>query len=45
MTDNGLPCVDLLEVTPEILRGLMTELTDEDARWKPAPDPVSGVYY
>jgi hypothetical protein len=41
MTDNGLPCVDLLEVTPEILRGLMTELTDDDARWKPAPDRFS----
>ena len=41
MTDNGLPCVDLLEVTPEILRGLMIELTDNDVRWKPAPDRFS----
>ncbi|MBI2838144.1 MAG: DinB family protein [Acidobacteria bacterium] len=41
MTDNGLPCVDLLAATPEILRGLMTELTDDDARWKPAPDRFS----
>ena len=41
MTDNDLPCLDLLEATPEILRGLMTELTDEDARWKPAPDRFS----
>jgi hypothetical protein len=41
MTDNGLPCLDLLEATPEILRGLMTELTEEDARWKPAPDRFS----
>src|SRR5688572_28257081 len=41
MTDNGLPCIDLLEATPEILRGLMTELSDEDARWKPAPDRFS----
>ena len=41
MTDNGLPCLDLLEATPEILRGLMTELTGEDARWKPAPDRFS----
>jgi DinB superfamily len=41
MTDNGLPCLRLLEATPEILRGLMTELTDEDARWKPAPDRFS----
>jgi len=41
MTDNGLPCIDLLEATPEILRGLMTELTEEDAVWKPAPDRFS----
>jgi hypothetical protein len=41
MSDNGLPCIDLLEATPEILRGLMAELTEEDARWKPAPDRFS----
>jgi len=41
MTDNGLPCLDLLEATPGILRGLMSELTDGDARWKPAPDRFS----
>src|SRR6186997_3720942 len=41
MTDNGLPCLDLLEATPGILRGLMSELTDSDARWKPAPDRFS----
>jgi len=41
MTDNGLPCIDLLEATPEIIRGLTTELSDEDARWKPAPDRFS----
>src|SRR5437764_14622846 len=41
MSDNGLPCLDLLEATPEILRGLMIELTDEDAHWKPAPDRFS----
>ena len=41
MTDNGLPCLDMLEATPGILRGLMTELTDEDARWNPAPDRFS----
>jgi len=41
MTDNGLPCLDLLEATPGILRGLMTELTEEDARWKPAADRFS----
>jgi len=37
----GLPCVDLLEATPTILRGLMTELSGEDVRWKPAPDRFS----
>ena len=41
MTDNGLPCIDLLEATPGILRGLMTELSEEDVRWKPAPDRFS----
>src|ERR1700738_3366799 len=41
MIDNGLPCLDLLEATPEILRGLMAELSDEDVRWKPAPDRFS----
>src|SRR6202521_4666446 len=41
MTENGLPCLDLLEATPEILRGLITELTEEDARWKPAPGRFS----
>jgi hypothetical protein len=41
MDDNGLPCLDLLEATPTILRGLMAELNDEDVRWKPAPDRFS----
>ena len=41
MMEKGLPCLDLLEATPEILRGLMTELTEEDARWKPAPGRFS----
>ena len=41
MKDNGLPCLDLLEATPFILRGLMTELSAEDVRWKPAPDRFS----
>jgi hypothetical protein len=41
MTDNKLPCLDLLEMTPEILRGLMVELTEEDRRWKPSPDRFS----
>jgi hypothetical protein len=43
--DKGLPGIDLLEATPEILRGLMCELTEDDALWKPAPDrsSVAGV--
>jgi hypothetical protein len=36
-----LPCLDLLEGTPAILRGLMSEISEEDARWKPAPDRFS----
>jgi hypothetical protein len=39
--DTQLPCLDLLEGTPEILRGLIVELSDEDARWKPAPHRFS----
>ena len=39
--NDELPCLDLLEVTPAILRGLMSEISDEDARWKPAPDRFS----
>ena len=30
MSENGLPCIDLLEATPTILRGLMAEV-DHDA--------------
>lgn len=41
MGPTGLPCLDLLEATPEILRGLMTGLTRDDVRWKPAPDRFS----
>src|SRR6185369_12114514 len=41
MPDNGLPCLDMLEATPEILRGLMSEVSAEDALWKPAPDRFS----
>ena len=41
MAQNGLPCLDLLEATPEILRGLMTGLSEQDARWKPAPERFS----
>jgi hypothetical protein len=39
--DDGLDCLDLLEETPGILRGLMHELSQEDAKWKPAPDRFS----
>jgi len=41
MEDQGLPCLELLDSTPHILRGLMSELTEEDARWKPAEDRFS----
>src|SRR5205807_8613807 len=41
MSENGLPCIDLLEATPTILRGLMAEIDDDDVRWKPAPDRFS----
>jgi hypothetical protein len=36
-----LDCLDLLEETPAILRGLLCELSHEDAEWKPAPDRFS----
>src|SRR5206468_6740305 len=39
--DMALPCIEMLAATPEILRGLMCELSDEDARWKPASDRFS----
>lgn len=39
--NNKLPCLDLLEATPAILRGLMSEISDQDARWQPAPDRFS----
>ncbi len=41
MAENGLPCLQFLEATPGILRALITELTEEDARWKPAPERFS----
>jgi DinB superfamily len=41
MKDYGLPCLDLLQATPTILRGLMAELSAEDVRWKPAPGRFS----
>ncbi len=37
----ALPCLEILDATPGVLRGLMSELSDEDARWKPAPDRFS----
>jgi DinB superfamily len=39
--DDGLDCLDLLEESPAIVRGLMRELSHEDAHWKPAPDRFS----
>lgn len=39
--NEELPCLDLLEATPAILRGLMSEISEDDARWKPAPDRFS----
>ena len=41
MEPHGLPCLDLLEATPGILRGLVCELSKEDTDWKPAPDRFS----
>ncbi len=41
MSETGLPCIDLLEATPTILRGLMAELDHDDVVWKPAPDRFS----
>ena len=40
MNDN-LPCLNLLKATPAILRGLMSEISEQDARWKPAEDRFS----
>ena len=39
--ENHLPCLDVLEATPEILRGLMAGLSEEDALWKPSPERFS----
>lgn len=36
-----LDCLDQLEATPAILRGLMCDLSVEDTQWKPAPDRFS----
>jgi ribosomal 50S subunit-associated protein YjgA (DUF615 family) len=39
--DDGLDCLELLEETPAILRGLIRELSHDDAHWKPARDRFS----
>ena len=39
--NDQLPCLDLLAATPAILRALITEISEEDARWKPADDRFS----
>src|SRR6185437_13137182 len=39
--NDRLPCLGLLEATPLILRGLMSEVSEEETRWKPAPDRFS----
>lgn len=41
MATDGLPCLGLLGATPGILRGLMAEVSEQDALWKPAPDRFS----
>ena len=41
MANDELPCLELLEATPAILRGLMSEISEEDARWKPVADRFS----
>jgi hypothetical protein len=41
MHTESLDCLDLLESTPAMLRDLMSEISEEDARWKPAPDRFS----
>lgn len=37
----ALPCIEMLAATAGILRGLMSEISDADARWKPALDRFS----
>ena len=39
--DQTLPCLGMLEATPDILRALMSEMSEDDALWKPAPDRFS----
>jgi hypothetical protein len=40
MNDN-LPCIELLDATPAILRRLTLEITETDACWKPAENRFS----
>jgi hypothetical protein len=40
-TEETMDCLETLEATPAILRGLMGELSQEDTKWKPAPDRFS----
>lgn len=35
MNDDELPCLDMLETTPDILRGLMCELSEKTPRGSP----------
>lgn len=39
--EGELPCLEMLESTPDILRGLMADLEPGDATWKPSPDRFS----
>jgi len=39
--ESELDCLDQLQATPAILRGLMCGLSLEDTEWKPAPDRFS----
>jgi hypothetical protein len=41
VADEKLPCLELLEATPAVLLGLMSELGEEDARWKPTAERFS----
>ena len=36
-----LPCLKMLEATPGVVRALICELSEEEKRWKPAPDRFS----
>src|SRR5215831_20616637 len=38
---DELPCLEMLAAAPDILRGLMCEISGDDARWKPASDRFS----